>query len=154
MAILDGFEICLFADSQKVSDRFKTWPIWDNELGLNWKESERDSDAQNTMNQAVEQLINVSFPTPLGLTERLISRDKILSLNCYTPVMKPLEGFLALMASKDTPTIDLPLPEHDSLDTRLVILVKMTTTIKGVSQLFIHTYIHTYIYIYYSFILI
>lgn len=64
MAILDGLEICLFADSQKVSDRFKTWPIWDNVLGLNWKESERDSDAQNTMNQAVEQLINVSFPTP------------------------------------------------------------------------------------------
>lgn len=145
MAILDGFEICLFADSQKVSDRFKTWPIWDNELGFNWKESERDSDVQNTMNQAVEQLINVSFPTPLGLTERLISRDKILSLNCYTPVMKPLDGFLALMASKDTPTIDLPLPEHDSLDTRLVILVKMTIIIKGVSQLFIHTYIYIYI---------
>ena len=149
MAILDGFEICLFADSQKVSDRFKTWPIWDNELGLNWKESERDSDAQNTMNQAVEQLINVSFPTPLGLTERLISRDKILSLNCYTPVMKPLDGFLALLASKDTPTIDLPFPEHDSLDTRLVILVKMTTTIKRVSQLFIHTYIYIYILLFY-----
>ena len=61
--------------------------------------------------------------------------------------MKPLDGFLALLASKDTPTIDLPFPEHDSLDTRLVILVKMTTTIKGVSQLFIHTYIYIYIYI-------
>ena len=56
--------------------------------------------------------------------------------------MKPLEGFLALMASKDTPTIDLPLPEHDSLDTRLVILVKMTITVEGVSQLLIHTYIY------------